>query len=93
MKKFLGVLFGVALVAYLALARALAHGADVEQLPDLFEEGQGVVAEGQFDANGQLVAKRVLARHDENYMPKEVYDALRDKAAGVEGYDAGSAGG
>lgn len=62
-------------------------------LPDLFEEGQGVVAEGQFDANGQLVAKRVLARHDENYMPKEVYDALRDKAAGVEGYNAGGAGG
>lgn len=62
-------------------------------LPDLFEEGQGVVAEGQFDAQGQLVAKRVLARHDENYMPKEVYDALRDKAAGSEGYNAAGAGG
>lgn len=49
-------------------------------LPDLFEEGQGVVAEGEFDADGRLVAKRVLARHDENYMPKEVYEALRDKA-------------
>lgn len=62
-------------------------------LPDLFEEGQGVVAEGQFDAQGQLVAKRVLARHDENYMPKEVYDALRDKAAGAEDYNASGAGG
>lgn len=62
-------------------------------LPDLFEEGQGVVAEGQFDAHGQLVAKRVLARHDENYMPKEVYDALRDKAGGAEGYDGAEAGG
>jgi cytochrome c-type biogenesis protein CcmE len=49
-------------------------------LPDLFAEGQGIVAEGQFDANGQLVAKRVLAKHDENYMPKEVYDAMRKRA-------------
>ncbi len=49
-------------------------------LPDLFAEGQGIVAEGQFDASGQLVAKRVLAKHDETYMPKEVYDGLRKKA-------------
>jgi cytochrome c-type biogenesis protein CcmE len=49
-------------------------------LPDLFQEGQGIVAEGTFDANGQLVAKRVLAKHDENYMPKEVYDAMRKNA-------------
>lgn len=62
-------------------------------LPDLFEEGQGVVAEGQFDANGRLVAKRVLARHDENYMPKEVYDALRDKAGAEGGYASEGAGG
>jgi cytochrome c-type biogenesis protein CcmE len=48
--------------------------------PDLFKEGQGVVAEGKFDAEGRLVAKRVLAKHDENYMPKEVYDALRKDA-------------
>ena len=55
-------------------------------LPDLFREGQGVVAEGRFDEQGQLVAQRVLARHDENYMPKEVYDALKDKApAGAYG--------
>jgi cytochrome c-type biogenesis protein CcmE len=49
-------------------------------LPDLFQEGQGIVAEGVFDADNQLVAKRVLAKHDENYMPKEVYDALRKNA-------------
>jgi cytochrome c-type biogenesis protein CcmE len=55
--------------------------------PDLFKEGQGVVAEGRFDAQGQLVAKRVLAKHDENYMPKEVYDALK-KNAGEAGAEA-----
>jgi cytochrome c-type biogenesis protein CcmE len=49
-------------------------------LPDLFEEGQGIVAEGRFDGSGRLVAERVLAKHDENYMPKEVYEALKDKA-------------
>jgi cytochrome c-type biogenesis protein CcmE len=49
--------------------------------PDLFREGQGVIAEGKFDHDGRLVAKRVLAKHDENYMPKEVYDALRKEAA------------
>ncbi|MBI1360913.1 MAG: cytochrome c maturation protein CcmE [Alphaproteobacteria bacterium] len=49
-------------------------------LPDLFKEDQGVVAEGKFNADGELVAKRVLARHDETYMPKEVYEAFRKKA-------------
>ncbi|MDZ4761678.1 MAG: cytochrome c maturation protein CcmE [Alphaproteobacteria bacterium] len=66
-----------------------AHAAQVSYnglLPDLFEEGQGVVAEGKFDASGQLVAQRVLARHDENYMPREVYEALKNKA-GAEGAD------
>ena len=48
--------------------------------PDLFKEGQGVVAEGKFDAQGQLVAKRVLAKHDENYMPKEIYEKMRTTA-------------
>ncbi|MDR3494093.1 MAG: cytochrome c maturation protein CcmE [Ancalomicrobiaceae bacterium] len=46
-------------------------------LPDLFREGQGVVAEGAFDASGKLVADTVLAKHDERYMPKEVADALK----------------
>jgi len=48
--------------------------------PDLFREGQGVIAEGRFDAQGTLVAKRVLAKHDENYMPKEIYDKMRTTA-------------
>jgi cytochrome c-type biogenesis protein CcmE len=45
-------------------------------LPDLFREGQGIVARGQLDANGTFVAKEVLAKHDENYMPPEVADAI-----------------
>ena len=47
-------------------------------LPDLFREGQGVVAEGQFDGAGQFRAKTVLAKHDEKYMPKEVVKALKE---------------
>ena len=47
-------------------------------LPDLFREGQGVVVEGAFDQGGKFVAKTVLAKHDENYMPPEVADALKE---------------
>jgi len=47
------------------------------QLPDLFREGQGVVAQGSFDASGRFHASQVLAKHDERYMPKEVVDALK----------------
>ncbi len=46
-------------------------------LPDLFREGQGVVAEGRLQ-NGMFVADRILAKHDENYMPPEVAKALKD---------------
>jgi cytochrome c-type biogenesis protein CcmE len=46
-------------------------------LPDLFREGQGVIAEGALDADGVFVADTVLAKHDETYMPKEVADALK----------------
>ena len=46
-------------------------------LPDLFREGQGVVTEGALDTAGLFRADVVLARHDENYMPKEVADALK----------------
>jgi len=46
-------------------------------LPDLFREGQGVVAEGTLDAAGEFKADSVLAKHDERYMPKEVADALK----------------
>lgn len=45
-------------------------------LPDLFKEGQGVVATGQLNGQGVFVASEVLARHDENYMPPEVARAL-----------------
>jgi len=50
-------------------------------LPDLFREGQGVVAEGKLRADGSFEATNVLAKHDENYMPKEVADSLKE--AGV----------
>lgn len=46
-------------------------------LPDLFREGQGVVAEGALDAKGTFKANSILAKHDETYMPKEVADALK----------------
>ena len=46
-------------------------------LPDLFREGQGVVAEGTLTADGKFTAREVLAKHDETYMPKEVAEALR----------------
>ena len=45
-------------------------------LPDLFAEGEGVVASGVLDENGVLQASEVLAKHDENYMPPEVAEAL-----------------
>ena len=49
-------------------------------LPDLFREEQGVIAEGRLNASGQFIADSVLAKHDENYMPREVYDALKKQA-------------
>ncbi len=52
-------------------------------LPDLFREGQGVVARGQLGPDGQFVAEEVLAKHDENYMPPEVADSLA--VAGEDG--------
>lgn len=55
------------------------------QLPDLFREGQGVVAEGRLNGEGVFIADTVLAKHDENYMPKEVADALRKKGVWREG--------
>jgi cytochrome c-type biogenesis protein CcmE len=48
-------------------------------LPDLFREGQGVVAIGAFDAAGVFVAKQILAKHDEKYMPREVARALKEQ--------------
>ena len=46
-------------------------------VPDLFREGQGVVAEGYVDPGGAFKAETVLARHDENYMPREVVETLK----------------
>jgi cytochrome c-type biogenesis protein CcmE len=47
-------------------------------LPDLFREGQGVVAQGEFEAGNHIVAKEVLAKHDENYTPPEVKAAMEE---------------
>lgn len=48
-------------------------------LPDLFREGQGVIAEGVMESGALFSADNVLAKHDENYMPKEVADTLKEK--------------
>jgi cytochrome c-type biogenesis protein CcmE len=56
-------------------------------LPDLFREGQGVIARGKLGENGQFVAEEVLAKHDENYMPPEVKQSLKphlDAAGGAQ---------
>lgn len=67
-------------------------------LPDLFREGQGIVTEGALDAAGTFNADSVLAKHDEQYMPKEVADALKrqghwktEGAAGVAASQKGAA--
>jgi cytochrome c-type biogenesis protein CcmE len=57
-------------------------------LPDLFREGQGIVTEGQLTAAGGVTADTVLAKHDENYMPKEVVDALKAQGVWKEGEGA-----
>jgi cytochrome c-type biogenesis protein CcmE len=56
-------------------------------LPDLFREGQGIVAEGALDGTGTLRADSVLAKHDETYMPKEVADALKKQGHWKDDYD------
>lgn len=54
-------------------------------VPDLFREGQGVVAEGKLEPDGVFVADTVLAKHDERYMPREVVDALKKSGRWQEG--------
>jgi cytochrome c-type biogenesis protein CcmE len=54
-------------------------------LPDLFREGQGVVAEGSLGADGVFTARVVFAKHDENYMPPEVAKALKEAGQWREG--------
>lgn len=56
-------------------------------LPDLFREGQGVIAEGAIDEAGVFKASSVLAKHDETYMPKEVADALKKQGHWKDEYD------
>lgn len=48
-------------------------------LPDLFREGQGIIANGQLDDQGNFVAQEVLAKHDENYMPPELMEAMQQR--------------
>lgn len=65
-------------------------------LPDLFREGQGVIAEGALDRSGVFKADSVLAKHDEKYMPREVADALKKQGHWQDDYgkkDAQAAGG
>jgi cytochrome c-type biogenesis protein CcmE len=61
-----------------------AHEVPVEYtgvLPDLFREGQGIIAHGKMNAHGAFVADEVLAKHDEKYMPPEVAASLKNKQA------------
>ncbi len=53
-------------------------------LPDLFREGQGIIAHGRLDDSGRFVADEVLAKHDENYMPPEVAETLAKHATAQE---------
>jgi cytochrome c-type biogenesis protein CcmE len=64
-------------------------------LPDLFKEGKGVVAQGQMRGDGVFVAREVLAKHDENYMPPEASEALKRAAQTNEkiGHSVVGAGG
>ncbi len=54
-------------------------------LPDLFREGQGVITLGSLQRDGTFAAREVLAKHDENYMPREVVDALKESGQWREG--------
>ena len=56
-------------------------------LPDLFREGQGVITLGSLQQDGTFAAREVLAKHDENYMPREVVDALKESGQWREGED------
>ncbi|MDE3175109.1 MAG: cytochrome c maturation protein CcmE [Pseudomonadota bacterium] len=60
-------------------------GACYGGIPDLFREGQGVVAEGVLAPSGRLQADQILAKHDERYMPREVVEALKKQGRWQEG--------
>jgi cytochrome c-type biogenesis protein CcmE len=73
-----------------------AHEVPVEYtgvLPDLFREGQGIIAHGTMNARGAFVADEVLAKHDEKYMPPEVAASLKNKATGGPAAGGPAAGG
>jgi cytochrome c-type biogenesis protein CcmE len=57
-------------------------------LPDLFREGQGIIARGKLDGQGVFVAEEVLAKHDENYMPPEVKDSLKGHSDAAQAMNA-----
>ena len=59
-------------------------------LPDLFREGQGIIAEGRIEMPGRLTADSVLAKHDENYMPREVAESLKKQGVWKGEGSAGS---
>lgn len=56
-------------------------------LPDLFREGQGIIANGRLNSSGEFVASEVLAKHDENYMPPEVMEAMKKSGQKMPGSD------
>lgn len=58
-------------------------------LPDLFREGQGIIANGRLHADGHFVAQEVLAKHDENYMPPEVMDAMKESGQVMPSHQKG----
>ena len=72
---------------YVARVTIRFHGI----LPDLFREGQGIVAMGKIDDSGILLADEVLAKHDENYMPPEVKQALEQSGMSKQYENAGEA--
>ncbi len=58
-------------------------------LPDLFREGQGIIANGRLNSDGEFVAQEVLAKHDENYMPPEVMEAMKKSGQVMPGMEKG----
>jgi len=61
-------------------------------LPDLFREGQGIIARGKMRDDGVFVAEEVLAKHDENYMPPEVKDSLKPHMDAAQAMNQGNSG-
>lgn len=60
-------------------------------LPDLFREGQGIIVQGELDQQGKFMAREVLAKHDENYMPPELMDMVAESGNNAEAKSAAKA--